>query len=402
MIFWILFSFSYVAALPVGRAADYTVQQGDVLEISVPGVPGLHRRTPVDAAGQVSLPLLGQVDAAGKSVSELRATLRDLLVAKNITRRPEVVIDIAEYRPLYIGGDVVKPGSYPYRPGMTVRDAIALAQGYDSLHLRGRDPMVEAANAQADYDSYAIEAAKQVVRIDRLKAALADRRELDLKNGPDFPVRPEAMAEIRRVESQRLSADSENRSRERAHLTEMLNGTKEQLATLTREREQSAAALDQQNKYLARVRELMQRGLLQNSRFEELQRGLITAQNQFYEMQTRVLQAQKDVADFTRKLDTVDDERRARLLQELQEAITQLETSRYRFEAAATKVKYTEGAISHWNDPAEAPKITIYENVNGGEQRRRASEAAPLNPGDNIEIVFKTKPNNAARTPGGS
>jgi polysaccharide biosynthesis/export protein len=332
----------------------------------------------------------------------LRATLRDLLVAKNITRRPEVVIDIAEYRPLYIGGDVVKPGSYPYRPGMTVRDAIALAQGYDSLHLRGRDPMVEAANAQADYDSYAIEAAKQVVRIDRLKAALADRRELDLKNGPDFPVRPEAMAEIRRVESQRLSADWENRSRERAHLTEMLNGTKEQLATLTREREQSAAALDQQNKYLARVRELMQRGLLQNSRFEELQRGLITAQNQFYEMQTRVLQAQKDVADFTRKLDTVDDERRARLLQELQEAITQLETSRYRFEAAATKVKYTEGAISHWNDPAEAPKITIYENVNGGEQRRRASEAAPLNPGDNIEIVFKTKPNNAARTPGGS
>jgi polysaccharide export outer membrane protein len=391
-----------VAALPVGRAADYTVQQGDVLEISVPGVPGLHRRTPVDAAGQVSLPLVGQVDAAGKSVSELRATLRDLLVAKNITRRPEVVIDIAEYRPLYIGGDVVKPGSYPYRPGMTVRDAIALAQGYDSLHLRGRDPMVEAANAQADYDSYAIEAAKQVVRIDRLKAALADRRELDLKNGPDFPVRPEAMAEIRRVESQRLSADWENRSRERAHLTEMLNGTKEQLATLTREREQSAAALDQQNKYLARVRELMQRGLLQNSRFEELQRGLITAQNQFYEMQTRVLQAQKDVADFTRKLDTVDDERRARLLQELQEAITQLETSRYRFEAAATKVTYTEGAISHRNDPAEAPKITIYENVNGGEQRRRASEAAPLNPGDNIEIVFKTKPNNAARTPGGS
>jgi polysaccharide export outer membrane protein len=398
-----LLSFACVAVLPVGQAAaDYTVQRGDILEISVPGAPGLNRRVPVDAGGQISLPLLGQIDAAGKSVSDLRATLRELLLAKNIMRRPEVVIDIAEYRPVYIRGDVVKSGAYPYRPGMTVRDAVALAEGYDTLHLRGRDPIIEAANVQADYDSYAVEAAKQEVRITRLKAALEGRRDLDLKSSPQFPVKPEAMAEIRKVESQRLSADWENGDREKAHLTEMLNGTKQQLAALTREREHSAAALDQQNKYIARVRELMQRGLLQNSRMEELQRGFTAAQSQLYEVQTRVLQAQKDVADFARKLDTVDDERRTRLLQELQEAITQLETARYRFEAAAAKARYTEGAINHRSDPAEAPNITIYGSANGGEQRRGANEATALGPGDNVEVVFKKKPSSSARIPGGS
>jgi polysaccharide biosynthesis/export protein len=179
----------------------------------------------------------------------------------------------------------------------------------------------------------------------------------------------------------------------------MLNGTKDQLAAMLRERDHSAAALDQLNKYIARARELMQRGLLQNSRMEDLQRGATAAQNQLYEMQARVSQARKDVVDFTRKSETLDEERRVRLLQELQEAITQSETARHRFEAAAEKMSYTAGAPNSWSVSAEPPKITIHRVVNGSEQRRTADEATSLSPGDNIEIVAKAKTNKPAGSP---
>ena len=400
---WPLFVVTFVAVLlPRPAAADYTVQQGDVLEISVLGVPGLHRRVPVDAGGQIALPLIGEIDAAGKSLSDLRSTLRELLIAKNIVRHGEVVIDVAEYRPLYVGGDVVKPGAYPYRPGMAVRDAVALAQGYDLLRLRGRDPTLEAANAQADFKSYAVEIAKHMIRIIRLKAELAGRHELDLKDIPELPVRPEVLEGVKQIETQRLAADWENGNRDKAHLMQMLNGTKDQLAAMLRERDHNAAAIDQQNQYIARARELMQRGLLQNSRMEELQRGATATQNQLYEMQARVSQAQKDVADFTRKLETLDEERRVRLLQELEEAITQSETARHRFEAAAEKVRYTAGAPNSWSVAAEPPKITIHRVVDGSEQRRTADEATSLSPGDNIEIVTKLKTNKTAGNTGGS
>jgi polysaccharide export outer membrane protein len=397
---WPLLPVAFITLLlPRPAAADYVVQQGDILEINVLGVPGLHRRTPVDPGGQIALPLIGEIDAAGKSLSDLRSTLRGLLIAKNIVRRGEVVIDVAEYRPVYVGGDVVKPGAYPYRPGMTVRDAVALAEGYDLFRLRGRDPTLEAANSQADFESYAVEIAKHMIRISRLKAELAGRRELDLKDIPGLPVKPEVLEGIKQIEAQRLAADWENRKRDKGHLTQMLNGTKDQLAAMVRERDHSAVALDQQNKYLARGRDLIQRGLLQNSRMEELQRAAIAAQNHLYEMQARVSQAEKDVADFTRKLETLDEEWRVKLLQELQEAITQSETARYRFEAAAEKVRYTAGAPNSWRVPAEPPTITIHRVVNGGEQRRTADETTGLSPGDNVEIVAKATSKQPAVSP---
>jgi capsular exopolysaccharide synthesis family protein len=158
--------FLLLAPMPV--KADYLLKPGDVLEIKVLGVSEFNRRVAVDAGGQISVPLVGYMEAAGLSLPQLRDKLRDLLVERNIARNPEVLVGVAEYRPVYVSGDVVKPGAYPYRPEMCVRDGIALAEGYDQLHLHGRDPMLEAADARGEYESSAIELAKQTVRVARI------------------------------------------------------------------------------------------------------------------------------------------------------------------------------------------------------------------------------------------
>ena len=385
---WLLALFAAGPAL-----ADYIAEPGDVLEITVQGAPGLHRRAAIDAVGHLSMPILGDVEAAGKSLSQVKAILRKLLIAKNIMREPEVTVEVGEYRPVYVGGDVVKPGAYPYRPGMTARDAVALAEGYDLLHLRGRDPMLEAADARGDYDTYAVEFAKQTARIARLKAELSGGPGVDLKALGNLPVEPSVLAEIIQFENQQLAADREDRDREKASLGRMIKQTQDQLAALQHEQQEGANARDQQQKNLARAREMMQRGLLAMARLEDNQRAFAAAQNQLFDTQARAAQAQKDLEDLTRKLQTTDDQRHIQLLQELRDAVTQSATARYRLDAATEKVRYTAGGGLR-GEPAAAhdpPEVTIYRLVNGVQQKSRANEGTMLNPGDNVEIATKLR-----------
>jgi len=107
--------------------ADYVPQRGDVLQIMVSGVPALTQRLAVNSDGKIVFPIIGEIEAADMPLAELRQRLQDLLVARNVVRQPDVIVSVAEYRPIYLSGDVLRPGEYRYRPEMTVRQAVALA-----------------------------------------------------------------------------------------------------------------------------------------------------------------------------------------------------------------------------------------------------------------------------------
>jgi polysaccharide biosynthesis/export protein len=124
----------------VDARAEYRLQPCDVLEFSVAGVQDFRQRMAVNLDGDVSLPLVGPIHVAGSSLSDLRARLMELLPSKVLRQRAvdgkellvvvgpdDATINIAEYWPVYVVGDVAKPGEQPYRPGMTVRQAIQTA-----------------------------------------------------------------------------------------------------------------------------------------------------------------------------------------------------------------------------------------------------------------------------------
>ena len=144
MIFgWFTFSPSAFAS-----EANYILQPGDELEIAVAGVPDLKQTAKVGVDGSVSLLLGGEVKVAGESLDQVRRTIRQLLSTKvlqnatgeqqaHIAFTPdEIKVDIATYRPIYVMGDVAKPGELPYRPKMTVQQAVALAGGVRSRPSR--------------------------------------------------------------------------------------------------------------------------------------------------------------------------------------------------------------------------------------------------------------------------
>jgi protein involved in polysaccharide export with SLBB domain len=109
--------------------AQYRLSVGDKLHIVVFGQDDVSGDFQVDGAGNITMPLLGQVAAANRTVNQLQTDITTALDRDYIVN-PKVSIEVLNYRPFYILGQVASPGSYPYVSGMDVRQAIAIAGGF--------------------------------------------------------------------------------------------------------------------------------------------------------------------------------------------------------------------------------------------------------------------------------
>jgi protein involved in polysaccharide export with SLBB domain len=116
-------AFSQDAALP------YQLGSGDQIRVTVFGEQDLSGEFEIDGTGNISLPLIGSVTIGSKNISDAEASIVTLL-ADGYLVSPRVNIEVLNYRPFYILGEVASPGSYPYVSGMTILNAIALASGF--------------------------------------------------------------------------------------------------------------------------------------------------------------------------------------------------------------------------------------------------------------------------------
>ena len=102
---------------------------GDTVRVTVYGHEDLSGEFEVDGAGRISLPLIRDVVAAGRSLQELEEIITAEL-SPDYLKQPRVSAEVLNYRPFYIIGEVGEPGSYPYVNGMTVINAVAVAGGF--------------------------------------------------------------------------------------------------------------------------------------------------------------------------------------------------------------------------------------------------------------------------------
>ena len=116
--------------LPEEATGPYKLGPGDVVRIITFGDQQLSETFRVSDSGNLAVPLLGKVQAEGLSVDQLESSIAAQLVTKGLYREPSVTVEITTYRPIFVLGEVAKPGQYPYQPGMTVLTAVAVAGGF--------------------------------------------------------------------------------------------------------------------------------------------------------------------------------------------------------------------------------------------------------------------------------
>ena len=107
----------------------YLLDSGDRLRIFVYGQPNLSRLYTVDHGGWVTVPLIGNVKARGRTTNDLEHSIRAKLGTQYV-KDPQVTVDIQQNRPFFILGEVRTAGQYPYVSGMTIKTAVAIAGGF--------------------------------------------------------------------------------------------------------------------------------------------------------------------------------------------------------------------------------------------------------------------------------
>jgi polysaccharide export outer membrane protein len=107
----------------------YRLGSGDKLRVNIFGQSDLNGEYVVDGSGFVQLPLIGQVKAVGYTVAEFQKEVTARF-ADGYLVNPSIDVQVENYRPFYIIGEVKTPGQYAYVNGMSLLNAVALAGGY--------------------------------------------------------------------------------------------------------------------------------------------------------------------------------------------------------------------------------------------------------------------------------
>ena len=108
---------------------DYRLGSGDKIRVITFGEEALTGEFFVGGSGNVSLPLIGEVRAEGLSIPEFQSAVETSL-KEGYLKDPRVSVEVLNYRPFYILGEVETPGEYPYTNGLSVLNAVATAGGF--------------------------------------------------------------------------------------------------------------------------------------------------------------------------------------------------------------------------------------------------------------------------------
>ena len=123
--------------------ASYKLGPGDKLRVITFGETDLTGEFTVNEIGRIALPLVGEIPAGGLTIAQFNAEVIAAL-GNGYLKNPRVSVEVLNYRPYYILGEINKPGEYPFISGLTVTNAVATAGGFTyranihRVYLRGQ------------------------------------------------------------------------------------------------------------------------------------------------------------------------------------------------------------------------------------------------------------------------
>jgi polysaccharide export outer membrane protein len=401
------------SAAYAGAGTDYRLHAGDVLEISIAEAPELKQRVPVQLDGSITFPMLGNLAIAGLSISEAQARIQAGLATKVYRqRRPdgrdnEISIDhdevtavIVEYRPIYVNGDVSKPGEYAYRPLMTVRQAVALSGGYELMRYRMQNPVLESADLRAEYEMLWTSFAKDQAVVWRLKTELGETKAFDQSSLANLPVAPTVVSDIVHVEAEQLKIHQEDFDRQKVYLQRAIVLGDEQIGVLSEQQKQDDQGAQADVDELQRAIDLYGKGSLPSPRVADSRRAVLMSSTRKLQTSAQLMQIKRQQDDFSRQIEKLGDQRRMDLLRELQDANLRLGEIRVKLQSTAEKLQYATIVKSQFvRGSSDQPEIAVIRAGQKGQERVLGSEESELQPGDVVEVTLRPGPAGEQRRP---
>ncbi len=312
------------------RAEPYKLQPGDTLEVWVAQDERMNREAIISPDGTLSLPLVGQIEAQDLTVDQLEQELSQKLAGffKGELNLSVMLQPGAQHMPMiYVVGDVDAPGSFPYRPTMTVLHAVTVAGGLyrTPMEARDQDRALVVENQLAETRR---RIADTTLRIARLNAELAGRQDIELPAGALPEMSETERQNLVERERQVLKANIDEVNAQRNAQTQLSTLGDSGIEALRRRMESVNRRIDLANQRLASTSALVAKGLSHASAKLELEAEVAELREQGDELQNDL--SALEGANLTEKtrVDTYLNERQARLLAELHDNERQLQSAK--------------------------------------------------------------------------
>ena len=381
--------------------AEYRLQGGDVVEISVSGVPELRQRAPVQLDGSITFPVVGTFMVEGVEFSEVRGKIQSAVASKifrtrtpdgrefsRMFERDEVAATIVEYRPVFITGDVIRPGEQAFRPRMTVRQALASAGGFSAL-ARANATSFDAANLRSEYITVWLSVAREHARVWRIKTELGENIDLDQKAIPPAPVPDAVMSQIVNLEVEYRAASSADHERAKDFLRRSMELADKQALVLLEQKESEDEGVQADAQDLQKAKAAFGSGTLPSPRVAEFRRAVLYSSTRQLQTTNQLMLVQRSRAELARELEKIDDQRRIRLLAELQDATVKLAGERAKLRSVEEKLQLVGLRPPRTSDGASKADITVFRSGTNSKERHTADADTEVQPGDVIEVTLR-------------
>lgn len=389
-------------AMPMSAAADFNLEPGDKVRVTLTGLQDLSFEAAIDAHGEVNLQWLGQFQAQGLSTDALEQLVRQDAagkIVKQYDQNGEIYIiqldgdeiEIARngYRPIIIGGDVARTGQIDFRPAITAREAVALAGGVRSRLLADDvtiDP-IQLLRWQTTYGQAALQHAQGLVTAWRASSELAQDMDLAPPSQTSVSISPRVLKELVAEHVRIRTINQENEAGERAYFEDAQFQAAERIRILEEQKVELAKAVAADEEEEARVVALVQKGLAPGSRMADTRRTTVLSATRLLEVEEDLAATSLILTRLKRDQEQYDQERSLRLLQERRAASLSVRDARHQMDTIS---KYLAGAsdeIGTENLITDIDySVTIFRVVDGQLQQLGADKLTQLLPGDSVEV----------------
>ncbi|EJJ27567.1 polysaccharide biosynthesis/export family protein [Rhizobium sp. CF142] len=269
----------------------------------------------VDDAGNLSIPIAGQIRASGQTTEQLSDAISEALADKaDLPGRPFIAVEIDQHAPIFVNGSIERPGRYPFEANMTVIKAVSIAGGY----MRSRDDSSyyqrDRIQSAGDYRSALLNRRDLLMRAARLRAEIAGQSDFDI---------PAEIAGVPDID--KLKAEELNLMRLRAVESNSQIEAADDLSRLYTQEIQSLEAkivsqkrqIDLAQQELNNVNSLVSKGLTSNTRQYSVDRGLAETQSELLDLEIALTKSRQGLNESQREKATIINKRNAENQQEL-------------------------------------------------------------------------------------
>ncbi|ANP91800.1 polysaccharide biosynthesis/export family protein [Rhizobium leguminosarum] len=339
----------------------------------------------VSDEGAVFLPFLGSVSVGNRDNTSLTNEIAKRLQEKiGLVQPPAVTIEILEYPPIYVVGDVTTPGQYKFRSGLTVLQSLAMSGGPFRATSLQQSQTIKLAGELREIDHSLL---RSTAKLARLQAEMTGAKEItfDRTLGVDQQYAAGIYNEERVIFQARANA-LDRQSKALTELRDLLNSEVGMLGEKVQGSEDNIKSIEDQ---LTSVKTLVSKGLTVSSRQLDLERLLTTYRSDRLDLVTAIMRGRQAISETTRNLEGLYDTRRSEVASELQSEQASLDQLKLKREMTQKLLldDLAAGGSSNITDEALPLTFTVSRRSEGQIRQFQASETTALIPGDVVRVV---------------